>query len=319
MSAVLAIGLGWTLIATIITPARAKTLATHLSKTEWPPQRPPQTLESQANGLQVGSAVVEGVKTDLISLLTEQARESKYLREAYALIDDVQSAPTCNQLAAYQLLKSCKSLQVGPDGMETPIMLERVKNVYAARLAICELQSAHASIPWQCKDIMSISLADLSSAEVPRLNRLWYGQDCVETKILKPCLKALHDKSTSWTSYSNNRAHAIAMCHAIRDHLEREQTAETHRKLVKVVSKMTNETSEVSKVLLETQQRYAATHLEVQDLFESFMANVRDEMDLFAQKGVEVVDLLSDVTLSAASLHANLQVMSSVCCDGIIF
>ena len=255
---------------------------------------------------------MEGVETDLISLLTGQARESQYLREAYTLVDELQSAPTCNQLAAYQLLTSCKGLEVGPDGTETPILLERVKNLYAARLAVCELESAHVSTPSQCKDIMSISLADLASAEVPRLNRLWYGQDCAETTVLKPCLTALHDKSTSWTSYSNNRAQAITMCHAIRDHLEREQTAETHRKLVKVVSKMTNETSEVSRVLSETQQRHAATHLEFQDLFESFVADVRDEMDVFAQKGVEVIDLLADIALSAASLEADLQTMSSV-------
>ena len=251
------------------------------------------------------------VETDLISLLTNQAKESQYLREAYALIDEVQSAPSCNQLAAYQLLTSCKSLEVGADGTETPVLLERVKNLFAARLAVCELQSAHAVIPAQCKDIMSISLNDLASEDQPRLNRLWYAKDCVHAKVLQPCLKALHDKSTSWTSYSNNRAQAITMCHAIRDHLEREQTADTHRKLVKVVSKMTDETSDVSRVLAETQQRHTANHLEVQGLFETFIEEIHGEMQVFSDKGVEVVDLLSNVTLSIASLKSDLQTLSA--------
>lgn len=255
-----------------------------------------------------------GVETDLISLLSGQARESQYLQEAYELVEQVQISRTCNQLAAYQLLTSCKSLEVGPDGTESPQLLEKVKNLYAARLAVCELQSAHASVPTQCKDIMSVSLSDLGiEEEQSRLNRLWCGRDCVEARVLNPCLKALHDKSTSWTSYSNNRAQAFTMCHAIRDHLEREHTAETHRKLVKVVSKMTDETSEVSRVLSETQQRHAATHLEVQDLFESFMTDVHGQMEVFAQRGVDVVDLLSDVTLLAGSLQTSLATMALVC------
>jgi hypothetical protein len=252
-----------------------------------------------------------GGDTDLISLLTNQVKESRYLEEAYALIDEVKGAPTCNQLAAYQLLTSCKTLEVGTDGTESPVLLERVKNLYAARLAVCELQSAHAVIPAQCKEVMSISLGDLASEDQPRLNRLWYGQDRVDAKVLQPCLKALHDRSTSWTSYSNNRAQAITMCHAIRDHLEREQTAETHRKLVKVVSKMTDETSEVSKMLSETQQRHAATHLEIQELFKDFISEVSAELGIFSQRGIEVVDLLSDITISVTSLNHDLQTMSA--------
>lgn len=252
-----------------------------------------------------------GVETDLISLLTNQAKESEYLREAYTLVDQVQTAPSCNQLAAYQLLTSCKGLEVGVDGTETPVLLERVKNLYAARLAICELESAHAVIPTICQDIMSISLSDLTREEQPRLNRLWHGRDCVDAKVLQPCVKALHGKPTSWTSYSNNRAQAITMCHAVRDHLEREQTADTHRKLVKVVSKMTDKTSEVSRVLSETQQRHTASHLEVQDLLETFMVNVHGEMEGLSKKGMEVVDLLSDVTIFVASLQTNLKTMSA--------
>jgi hypothetical protein len=252
-----------------------------------------------------------GVETDLIGLLTNQAKESQYLTEAYALIEEVQTAPSCNQLAAYQLLTSCKSLEVGADGTETPVLLERVKNLYAARLAVCELQSAHAVIPKQCKEIMSISLSDLAAEEQPRLNRLWYGNDSVEAKVLQPCLKALHEKSTSWTSYSNSRAQALTMCHAIRDHLEREQTADTHRKLVKVVSKMTDETSMASQVLSETQQRHTTNHLHVQDLFESFIAEVDGEMEAFSNKGIEVVDLLSDAIMSIAFLKGDLQTLSA--------
>jgi hypothetical protein len=254
-----------------------------------------------------------GVETDLISLLTAQARESENLREAYDLVAQVQSSPTCNQLAAYQLLTSCKTLEVGSDGTETPALLEKVRNLYAARLAVCELQSAHASIPTQCKDIMSVLLSDLGTEEQSRLNRLWYGRDCIEAKVLNPCLTALHGKSTSWTSYSNNRVQAMTMCHAIRDHLEREHTAETHRKLVKVVSKMTDETSEVGRILSETAQRHAATHLEVQNLFESFMTDVHGQMEAFARKGVDFVDLFSDVTLSAVSLQTSLDAMKLVC------
>ena len=251
-----------------------------------------------------------GAETDLISLLTNQAQESEYLREAYDLIDKVQKAPSCNQLAAYQLLSSCKSLEVGPDGTETPVLLERVKNLYAARLAVCELQSASAPTPPQCDLIMSISLADLTDEEQPCLNHLWHGRDCMDAQVLQPCLKALHAQSTSWTSYSNNRGQAVTMCHAIRDHLERSQTADTHRKLIKVVSKMTDKTSEVSRVLAETQQRHTTNHLEVQGLFEDFMAKVHGEMESFYQNGAKAVDLLSDVTLSVASLQINLQDLS---------
>ena len=110
---------------------------------------------------------------------------------------------------------------------EGELILDEVKSEYAARLAVCELNSAKANIPWECAGFMPSSYAcgksrfrSLFTRQENRSHdKLCYPE--TDGSQIRQCLQALESRPQSWISYSNARQNAVVICEASRDAIER--------------------------------------------------------------------------------------------------
>jgi len=144
---------------------------------------------------------------------------------AIRIIHDYDRAPSCHRIATKALLDSCQSLE--PAAHSANHALDLIKSAFAARLAICELDSAGAAIPPEC-----LLMMPRTSDEQSLLCRST-GYHCdtngpegrghfqpTTKQQNNNCLKALESKPQWWTSYSNARQNAVLMCHAAREQIE---------------------------------------------------------------------------------------------------
>ena len=153
--------------------------------------------------------------------------------KALELIASLRAVPSCARYATATLLRSCQDVEGakdngrGPESSETT--LDQVKSVYAARLAVCELIEAGATVPAQC--------ASLTPPPKPSNLQRGYttffqwnkrvaetgdgGMVGIDSEGLIHCLKSLESRPQWWTSYSNSRQNAAVMCSAVRGQIER--------------------------------------------------------------------------------------------------
>ncbi|QSS66403.1 nuclear membrane fusion protein Kar5 [Histoplasma capsulatum] len=170
---------------------------------------------------------------DLPSLLYAQnTQHSEVFSDAIRLLDSMKSSPSCNRLAATNLILSCQSIggDDDTDKNNPSNSLDNLKALFAARLAVCELIGAGAAIPEQCSPIL--------------ISHSTYGhpgaQDQVQPSRLEPCLRSLESRPQWWTSYSNSRQNAAVMCQAARTEIEREHDLKRYRKLIDITSILNN-------------------------------------------------------------------------------
>lgn len=169
--------------------------------------------------------VVPAQTLDLKAHLQAIPQQSEVLISALHALDTYQRSPSCHRAAASVLIDSCRLLETGTD--EDFEHLALIKSTFAARLAVCELVEAHASVPDQCK-IMLLKKDDKKTSgfnpfrraqTVSPLNTTFY--DAVDDKAAGKCLTALESRPQWWTSYSNARQNAIPICHASRLEMDR--------------------------------------------------------------------------------------------------
>lgn len=168
-----------------------------------------------------------------------RANPSQYdpiFSEAIHFLESMKSSPLCHRTATATLVTSCQSIGVksGSAKEDNSAVVDHVKSLYAARLAICELDGAGASVPLPCLQVNEVppekrkGLFGFSSKTTSRANNL----DCVPTELLESCLKSLESRPQWWTSYSNSRQNAVVICQAARIELEKEELLELHRSAV---------------------------------------------------------------------------------------
>jgi hypothetical protein len=129
------------------------------------------------------------------------------------------------------LLNDCKFLEKTSSDTKdnSEFALDDLETVYAARLAVCELSSANAAIPPDCR-VMAASREAcfkrqqglgswFSRQEQPKDDRLCYPE--TNPQKFKKCMNAIYVQPQAWTSYSNARQNAVIMCHASRDVIEK--------------------------------------------------------------------------------------------------
>lgn len=183
---------------------------------------------------------VSQTNVDLVSLLHgNPAEQDEIFSEAIQLLDSMQSAPSCNQRAASSLITSCQVFSTGGNDrkVSSGIGLDHLKSLYAARLAICEVMGAGATVPEQCTSIFP-SHNNNYQADEPN----YRGSQSQESREdhpvpyrqLEPCLRSLESKPQWWTSYSNSRQNAAVMCQAARFDIEREELLNHHRSLTEI-------------------------------------------------------------------------------------
>nr|POF20138.1 hypothetical protein CFP56_71760 [Quercus suber] len=143
-------------------------------------------------------------------------------------------------MAAAALIHSCATLESSlarSDDTTSPqasdVLVEESKKIYAARLAVCELHDAKITVPQQCQSFLPTfrsakkrSFRGLFTKDGPSKPHVSYPEYEELTELnLDSCLSSLHSYGAGqgWTSYSNNKKNAVAMCHAVRGELEKDE------------------------------------------------------------------------------------------------
>lgn len=171
-------------------------------------------------------------RDDLTSMLRRAPfHEARVFEVARKHIQEMESSPACHQLATSTLIDSCQSFNSlpGQDSTRpTDHSLDEVRQGYAARLAVCELQGIKSGIPTECAPFVPsrkacsrasrsfFSLKTASSQEEDK--RTCYPE--FTPQQLKQCVDSLFDHAQRWTSYSNAQTNAIVICQASRGAVE---------------------------------------------------------------------------------------------------
>ena len=158
---------------------------------------------------------------------------------AIRFISSMETSPSCHKLATVTLLRSCQSIhpnsnQKGKAGVAE--RLDRVKSIFAARLAVCELIDANAAIPHQCNSLQvqvhlekrSMLKRFTTSSSSNRENTVSNESGDEPSLEISNCLGALESRPQWWTSYSNARQNAIAICEATRSEVEKGKVDSNH-------------------------------------------------------------------------------------------
>ena len=162
-------------------------------------------------------------------------------------------------MAATKLVTSCQSIGINADHVESNdySTLERLRSLYAARLAICELDGAGISIPAPCSPVNVLPWQKKSrfgfSVKPESETRIEYE---FPQQVLTPCLKSLESRPQWWTSYSNNRQNAMVICQAARIENEKEELLDLHRSIVHSTYKLNHGLKEA----LQTASAESAAH-----------------------------------------------------------
>ena len=190
------------------------------------------SIESRRNHEQFEPSIDLG----LTSLMQQRpVHESEIYSKALDIIKSMESAPSCNRLATFTLIDSCRSLERQNDKLDdnANVELDQVKSTFAARLAICELIGAHADVPDQCLSLVP----QVIQRQNHKIRCFLPGSHCkssdhshdpqrqqyalVNQEQTSRCLGALESRPQWWTSYSNARQNAISICRAARVEIER--------------------------------------------------------------------------------------------------
>jgi hypothetical protein len=169
---------------------------------------------------------------DLVNLIRSRTvQHDSVFANAIQLLESMKSLPSCSRIAAMKLLTSCQSLSSSETsgGAEIAHILDRVKSIYAARLALCELSGAGAAIPLSCSSIRIASDRIRNESAIDLMDIA----DDFAAPIVEGCLRGLESRPQWWTSYSNSRQNAIVICQAARIEIEKEEILNLHQSLAK--------------------------------------------------------------------------------------
>ncbi|EPS33791.1 hypothetical protein PDE_08753 [Penicillium oxalicum 114-2] len=136
--------------------------------------------------------------------------------------------------------------------------LNMIRSIYAARLAICELEGASTLIPQPCIAITApIRTPSTSGFGFLRKSTSHHlDEKKLPKRDLELCLKALESRPQWWTSYSNNRQNAIVICQASRAETEKEEILGLHHSLTESTIKLNEGLQEA----LHQAEKTAAEH-----------------------------------------------------------
>lgn len=245
-----------------------------------------------ALSLDQSPAAEAGLTTDLNSIFQHSSsRHLEVTSQAIQFITSLQTKNPCTQMAASHLLNECKDLEHAPGQVKNRAgdELDRIRDEYAAKLAICELSSAqvpnNGNIPQNCRILIPSSQA---CSEARQCSWLWAcPQPTTEKQCypsftesqLRQCIHALSNP-VAWTSYSNARNNVINVCHATRDAIERENHLAIFKNLTQVmggVSASMQHTTDEYTSLLHDQKRFAEELRETQSRFKKDTSAVQEK------------------------------------------
>lgn len=146
----------------------------------------------------------------------------------------MKSSPSCHRIAATKLVTSCQ--EIGGKAAKTREeyeVLDRTRSVYAARLAICELEGAGSPTPTQCLPLTVPPVeAKLGFNFLAKVKQSDSGATEYPKGVLELCLRTLESRPQWWISYSNNRQNALVICQATKMETEKDELLNLHRSIV---------------------------------------------------------------------------------------
>ncbi|KAJ5173328.1 hypothetical protein N7492_005921 [Penicillium capsulatum] len=226
-------------------------------------------------------------ESNAISYLENQTRhQDTIFHEAVQLLDSMKSSPSCNRIAATKLVTSCQSVggkgSANPDTHET---LDRIRSIYAARLAFCELDGTGATAPSSCLPLTApsptqkVHLGFSFKAKTPETD-----PESIPKDILEQCLRVLESRPQWWTSYSNNRQNAIVICQAARIETEREELLDLHRSIVERSAKLNDGLRQAAESAAMDSTRNQVFAQSVQALQEKILTDIEGGESLIRRK-----------------------------------
>lgn len=189
---------------------------------------------------------------------------------ALEILASIQASPSCNRVAASTLLDSCHSIEGSEPDAEASI--EDYRSIYAAQLAMCEIESVNSVKPQSCDQLVTMAKGKSKGLRKIRKDRL------------SQCLQSLESRPQWWTSYSNNRQNAGVMCQAARIDIEKgnsrifglDDRSFSSDQLIKLHKSMVEASAEASTALGRATNEANAALAELQ---QDFMLAKRDFQD----------------------------------------
>jgi len=151
-----------------------------------------------------------------LRLINGAVQRSDIFPKALAVLDSFKSSPSCSRLALHGLISECESLRHS----DTEIMLDQIKQEYAARLALCEVSAAGGTSPSEC-ELLDPSQSKLASDDRKQSCVSPPCYERVDQKQVRLCLNSLLDQPQMWTSYSNSYQNVVYICQASRTWVEK--------------------------------------------------------------------------------------------------
>lgn len=206
---------------------------------------------------------------DLTALIFQPTPKEKphSFSHALTLIESLQKAPSCNRLATATLIDSCQTLEQADRDHNNA--LDWIKSIFAARLAVCELQSANVHVPPECRALIPqhrqlglggnlrcfLPGAKCSKRTFASSHTNDYAVEYVDTTRPKvsQCLTMLESRPQWWTSYSNARQNAISICHAARAEVDKDEILATHTSILTLFSDLSKSLQEYETERTESQ------------------------------------------------------------------
>ncbi|KAH7057078.1 hypothetical protein B0J12DRAFT_403282 [Macrophomina phaseolina] len=225
------------------------------------------TYSRTENGLAKSTDTFD--REDLSAMLRRAPfHDARVFEIARKHIQEIETSPACHQLATSTLINSCQSFSSlpGKDSARiTDNSLDEVRQEYAARLAVCELQGIKSGIPRECVPFLASHEAcpRASPSGFFRKNRpvLYEPRRACYPEFtpqqLKQCVDSLFDHGQRWTSYSNAQTNAIVICQASRGAVENEQHL---HKLQDALQSQARVSETLSRAVQETEDRLAQHH-----------------------------------------------------------
>ncbi|KAJ5785275.1 uncharacterized protein N7503_010487 [Penicillium pulvis] len=154
--------------------------------------------------------------------------------QAVQILDSMRSSPSCHRIAATKLVSSCQEMG-GKEAItrEQYDVLDQTRSVYAARLAICEIEEAGSSTPTQCLPLTVAPVeAKLRFNFMAKAKQSKSAATEYPKEVLEICLRTLESRPQWWISYSNNRQNAMVICQATRMETDKDELLNLHRSIV---------------------------------------------------------------------------------------
>jgi hypothetical protein len=180
-------------------------------------------IERSNNLISFTNSYTDHLNSGLAAMLQDsRIQRHEIISQAFRLLQTMETTPECHQLAARDLMNDCESLENESKDANNGNVLDNVKSLFAARLAVCELSGAHATVPRECNILVPSSQACVRGG----LRYFFSRQEATSTQLCYPeathtqfkrCLAALEARPQSWTSYSNARQNAVVMCQASKE------------------------------------------------------------------------------------------------------